>query len=230
MPDDSSTTPVPTRPANRKLLALKIGLTILVAAANISASGIISSGIEWTREGQQNADPSFIFAPLEAALIPLWALTGIALVIASIFPRGPIRHWARGGLLLCVIVLPFQCANHEVSINRYEAGFFEWVGKHVRPEALQTWCRSLPSVDKQTEIPQSSWPSEVSLLSPSHVYQLPNNNGLILEWGIAAAWGNSRRVFIGASDGIVPPTNDENIHFQWKKISTDMFGAYQETD
>jgi len=51
-----------------------------------------------------------------------------------------------------------------------------------------------------------------------------------MEWGIIGAWGNSRRVFIGANGNVLPPTNDENIFFNWKKLGPGFFAAYQTTD
>jgi hypothetical protein len=205
-------------------------LTILFAAVNIVAANRISSSVDYFYEGQKNSDPSFIFPPVDLIMLASWGATTIALLCVSFVTRGAVRTLARGGLLVCLIVLPFQCDNRMYPLELYENGFVEWTSSHLTADDFQHWYDSLPAVPKQAEIAPAGWPAFVTSLSPSHVFQLPNHKGLILQWGELGAWGDSRRVFVAANDEIAPPDTDENVLFHWRNICPSIFAAYQQTD
>lgn len=90
------------------------------------------------------------------------------------------------------------------------------------------WRATLAPVTAPKNVPPAAWPPAVAALRPSNVIQNPN--GIILEWGMIGAWGNCRRVFIGANATVSPPTNDENAIFNWKTVGPGFFAAYQTTD
>ena len=207
-------------------------IVISCAAANLAASDRISSGADWFNIGTQNIAPDYLFyGPGWGWLFPIWSVTGLILLVASFLPRNPALHLARGGLAICWCVLPVQCYNHTAPLECYELGFQQWTCNHIKPEPIQRWCSSLAPVTKATKVAPNSWPEVISLLSPDRVFQLPDRKGVILEWGMVGAWGDSRRVFIGANDQVAPPSDDDNVLFRWRMAYyPGVYAAYQYTD
>ena len=204
-------------------------LMLLAATMLVAAGQVLNLSLGLYLQGRQNANPSFIFTQLDVCCMVLWFVAVVGLVLILIFTRRAPRAVAAILLLTCICAItPLQCKYRQMPLDRYEAGFLQWTSAHVAPAPIAAWQATLPPVTKQTTLPPSAWPPAVAFVQPTTVIQDPG--GIILEWGMIGAWGNSRRVFIGANGSTSPPTNDQNILFNWKKLGPGFFAAYQTTD
>ena len=204
-------------------------LILMTAAILIGAGEVLSLGLGFYLEGRRNADPSFVLTHLDQWCLLLWLVAVIGLVLILVFTKRAPRAVAGVLLATCALaVTPLQCAFRQLPLVRYETGFLQWTSARVHPAPIRAWEATLPPVTAPTTVPPTAWPLVVTSLKPSNVIETPG--GIILEWGMVGAWGNSRRVFIGANGAIQPPTKDENALFNWKSVGPGFYAAYQTTD
>lgn len=202
---------------------------LAAAAILVTAGQLLGQAVGFFDQGRHNADPSFLFTQLDLCCVAAWLLAAIGLLMLLIFTRGTARAVAITAMGTCVFaIMPAQCAFRQLPPIRYEVGFLRWAAAHVRPAPIAGWWSTLPAVKADSDVPPAVWPPVVALLKPARVIEGPA--GIILEWGRIGAWGNARRVFIGAAGTRLPPTNDENALFPWKPLGPRFFGAYQIED
>jgi hypothetical protein len=204
-------------------------LMLVTAAFLVAAGQELSLALGFFLKGLQNADPSFLFTQLDLCCFVLWSTGFVGLLLILVFTRGAPRVAVGALLATCALAItPLQCEFRQTPLDRYEKGFLQWTSANVHPAPIAAWQATLPPVTGPTSIPRTLWPLAVAALKPSNVIENPG--GIILEWGMVVAWGDSRRVFIGANAGVPPPTNDENAAFNWKTLGPGYFAAYQATD
>jgi hypothetical protein len=190
---------------------------------------VLSSAVSYFGEGQRNADPSFPITQLDLCCIGLWLMAIVGVLLILKLTRRSTRVVSGIVLATCVLAIaPLQCERRQIPLDRYEAGFFQWALGHVPHAPIVAWQGTLQPVTAPKNVPPAAWPSAIASLKPSNVIQLPS--GIIIEWGMVGAWGNSGRVFIAANATVLPPTNDENALFNWKTLGPGFFAAYQTTD
>lgn len=201
---------------------------LTTSAILVTAGQEPSSALGFFLLGRRNADPPLI-TELDLCCFAIWFTALVGLVLTLVFTRRAPRLAA--ATLLAIVTLaitPIQCEFRHLPMDRYEAGFLQWTTANVHPAPIVAWQSTLPPLTTPTNIPNATWPAAVAALKPSNVIQNPG--GIILEWGMVGAWGDSRRVFIGANAAVPPPTNDENAVFNWKTLGPGFFAAYQTTD
>ena len=235
MSDSPPPLPIPAystlRVKRSRILPTRVAYSmILLASALLVAAGqVLSLALGFFYDGRRNANPAFIFTQLDLASLVIWFAAFASMVLILVFTRRRPRIVAAIALTMCALAItPLQCEQRRMPLDRYEAGFLQWTSMNVRPGPIVAWQATLPPVTAPKNLPAIAWSPVVAALRPSSVIQMPT--GIILEWGMIGAWGNSRRVFIGANGTVAPPTSDENVSFNWKPLGPGFFAAYQTTD
>jgi len=202
---------------------------IACLAAVVGTSGIITvnSGVSSYRAGLANRDEPFIFAPSDTAWLIAWLIsTALLVFILAAKRRGPVRWLALGALITQAAVVPVSCQTRALPPERYQAGFCEWAQANVNNgDTIRAWAATLPPVTTPTPIPSSQWPASIASLAPVAVEQQPGGRGVTLQWGVLAAWGTSRKVFI-ASDPANHPPPDDPLH-PWTPVHPGVYAGAQ---
>jgi hypothetical protein len=199
------------------------GVAIAVAGRFATAAGAYEAGV-------RNADPPFILSRSDIIGLAAWGAALALLVFVAVRRRSSARHFARGALFACLAAVPLTCLRREFPSNAYTEGFCQWAATNVPADAVRKWAASRASVTKAATIASAQWPREIAGVSPDTVTELPDNRGLVLEWGRLSTWGTSRRVFVARDDTIPPPTTDEYWLFDWDMISPSVYAAFQHQD
>ena len=190
---------------SRLLIAQALtGLAGLVAIAYISTYAY--------RLGRSNAggigDVPVAILPGLAILLLLAFIHLIIASYASTRPEDRRRSFAILGLFALSSLVVYAAVPHG-----YQPGFERWVSTNVAEKPIAAWATTLPAVDKETPIDVEMLPSPVRVLEPAAAVQHPD--GIVIQWGILATWGTSRKVFVGHSATSMPP---DDPHHQWVQI------------
>jgi hypothetical protein len=81
-------------------------------------------------------------------------------------------------------------------------------------------------VEKPAFILPATLPEDVAKLSPLLVIQLPNEVGIVFQWGREAAWAFPRRVFVGSHVEAQPPTDVPS--FQYRRMPAGVWLSVEE--
>lgn len=153
------------------------------------------------------ADGFFRAVPLATTWVVLaLAQFGALAVFLSRRPR-PRAVW----LVIAVSVAaigPVNCVTGRILQlgGTYEDGFGEWVRTHIDDNSIRSWAANQPAVTAPVVVPSSAWPTSISACRPAGVEQHPGN-GIVVQWGVLASWGTSRKVFV-APDALAAPPAD----------------------
>lgn len=126
------------------------------------------------------------------------------------------------------IVGTFSCvAGHFLSLGgTYDEGFAQWTGTQIDDNAIRSWAASLPAVTTPTAVPRATQPPSIRVHAPAAVEQHPGQ-GVVLQWGVLASWGTSRKVFIAPDARVTPPADP--LH-PWTSIRPGLWMAVQITN
>lgn len=232
-PQPSSSVPTEAAPPLAQLAerdASRVGsvwkLAVVTAAiANILAMLVLASGTIVEGIGARNETPPFLMSGSEAMLMLLWLASGIALIMGATIGRGTSRFVARGAMLVCAAALPVSCSNRPLPHESYTRGLVRWTATHVDAEAIRQWHASLMPATQPAPVPAAQWPPAITALTPTAVEQLPNGQGIALQWGVLASWGTSRKVFVAGGPDSAPP---DDVHHFWMHVRSGVYAAFQD--
>lgn len=212
-------------PLSRGSTLLIVGIAAIATVMAIASTVWLSQGTFIFQCGRANSDPPFILAEGEGILLIIWMASITVLVCGSFWRMRRLGQRAfRATLFLCVASTPVACAYRKLPPESYIAGFSEWAIRNVNINAIQNWQASLPPATTKTTVPPSRWPEEVSSLIPATVEQMPNEQGISLQWGRLATWGTSRKVFVAPDTNTAPPADD--LH-PWVQVAPTLYVALQ---
>lgn len=211
LPLASRATDQPARGLSRSAKVWLIVLVVLAAISLLVQVRLLSSSFSY-RLGLTNSggpgDGTLGAVPLMFA----WVLLAVGQYVAMVVfvTRRPKPHVAlRLAAVAIAAATTLSCVVGQVVRPRgtYEDGFAVWVRTHIDDNAIRAWAANQPAVTAPAVIPVSGQPVSISAHRPDAVEQQPGQ-GIVLQWGVVASWGTSRKVFIAPDTQTAPPKDD----------------------